>query len=78
MVKIPDDPRLVTEKAILAAESIFDAIVSDVVMPEMTGIQRSAELERQRSGASAQIAFVTGAAMAVREVIRRNAAGPVQ
>jgi signal transduction histidine kinase len=41
----------------------FDAIVCDVVMPEMTGMQFCTEAERRQPGVASRIVFVTGAVL---------------
>jgi signal transduction histidine kinase len=46
---------------ILNSQPAFQVILCDVVMPEMTGIQFSAELENQHRGADSHIIFMTGA-----------------
>jgi signal transduction histidine kinase len=61
--------------AILAAEPMFEAIVCDAVMPEMTGMEFASELEKRHRGAGSRIVFVTGAAL-VRDVLAFRARSP--
>jgi CheY-like chemotaxis protein len=48
---------------LLRAGQRFDVVVCDVMMPDMTGVQFSAEMERQRPGSGTRLIFITGAPM---------------
>jgi CheY-like chemotaxis protein len=49
--------------ALLSSGAHFDAVVCDVVMPEMTGMQFSAEAERLQPGLASTMVYVTGAVL---------------
>jgi signal transduction histidine kinase len=60
-VQSTSNPREALE--LVASGPAFDAIVCDVMMPQMTGMQLAAQLDRVQPGTSSRMVFVTGAVL---------------